>query len=166
MYLTYKEFDKIFFPVYRLVSDNVISDSKGILSVDGVAVDDKNAFGKTLGQRRLTSTYEGSFLKLRSAIPDIISLVKRGAGTYIDFKGRVFIYRKTKYLRLKYYRIDKVIQQGTYSLIQVAEFPTKWEVPRPPPHEYPYIGILLLKDSPFMLYEYSKTREKEARRKI
>ena len=166
MYLTYKSFDKITFPVYRLWSDNLSVDSKGIVSVDGRMIDDRNILKDSLGGRRLLSPLKGNFAKLNRVIPDEIALIQRGSGPYIDRKGKCFVYKKTKMVDLHYHRIHKVETRDTHSLIYLAGVPVAWEVPRPPPETHPFIGMLYLNKLPWKPYVYSTTKEKSTKRKI
>ena len=52
MVITYKDNDKITYPVYVLPSSNwTIAD--GLVTIDGLIVDDRNMEGESLGRRRL-----------------------------------------------------------------------------------------------------------------
>ena len=165
LFLTYRNFDKITFPAYKLPSDNV-SSVDGILTVDGHILDDKNMSGKTLGVRRLQSPHYENMYTPRRIVSDRLPLILRGSGTYIDNAGKVFTYQKTKFCKLKYHRILNIEKKRTYSLLSIAGTPVQWEIPYPPDPEFTYVGVLYKGGHPWLLYEYVKVKKKDTRRKI
>lgn len=164
MNITYKYLNSLNYPVFRLPSDNWGS-RDGLLRVDGLIVDDKNMPGETLGKRRLQTPFR-DLLKLKWAYMNPLALIKEKSGPYIDNTGRVFIYEKTKFCKLDYYKIRKIDKRGHYSLLWLhgINFPT--EIPRPPGPEFRWAGLLHLNDAPWMLYEYSKIRLPKSRKKV
>ena len=162
--LTYKQFNRITFPVYRLPSDNWYS-LDGLLFVDSVIVDDKNQPGKTLGIRRLQTSFK-NILPLEKACQDSLALIKNAAGPYIDSLGKCFLYEKTKWCALRYYRIRKVEKKEVASLLWLADIKFPFTIPRPPPDRVSWAGVLDLDGLPWLLYNYSSEYQKTTRRKV
>ena len=105
MVITYNTSDKITFPVFPLISSNyVVAD--GLVTIDGLLVDDHNMEGESLGRRRLMTPYENLF-PLKRSVNTLVGLIKRSKSFYIDSTGLIFTYEKTKWVRLKYRKIAK-----------------------------------------------------------
>ena len=66
MVLTYKDIQRILFPVFSLPSSNIIL-SDGILYIDNYIIDDRNMEAETLGLRRLKTPMKPLY-KLNKAI--------------------------------------------------------------------------------------------------
>lgn len=164
MRITYKTFNKIQFPAFKINSDNFIA-SDNIIWIDGKVLDDRNMPGKSLGIRRLETPFKGLY-PLKGAAFDEVQLIRSGSGNYIDSKGIIFFYSKTKFVSLKYLKIRKIEKQLTYSIIWVADIPFPFKVPRPPSTDYSWAGVLYIDRFPWLLYEYSTERKKKAVRKI
>ena len=79
---------------------------------------------------------------------------------------RIFIYEKTKSMPLKYLRIKKVIKKEVASLLWVEGCSHPFTIPRPPEQGMNWAGILHLHGLPWMLYEYSETKQKNTHRKV
>ena len=162
--ITFKEFDLIEFPAFKLQTDDIYSENNRLCS-EGLVIDDKNMPGKTMGARRLQTKVEGLY-PLKRAIFDRVSLIRAGGGPYVDNMGRFFIYEKTKFTKVKYLKILRVDKQGDYSRLWFFGLTQPWEVPRPPPEGYPYAGVIFLYDYPWELYEYSQIDRGTIRRKV
>jgi hypothetical protein len=78
MIITYKSLDNIEFPVFKLPSDNW-SVSDGLLTIDGILIDDKNMSGKTLGMRRIQTPLPLG--RLNKSINSIVGIVKNPGNT-------------------------------------------------------------------------------------
>lgn len=164
MYITYRDFRRVTFPVYRLPSDNWYSED-GLLFVDGDIVDDKNMSGKSLGIRR-AQTYFEKLLPLKKSIETPVALIKQTGGPYIDMAGKCFIYEKTKFCQLKYYKIKEVEQKISCSILRVHEIKFAFTIPRPPQPGFSWAGILHIDNTPWLLYEYAESRLPTIRRKV
>jgi hypothetical protein len=164
MLVTYKQFHKITFPAYRLPSDNWHSQD-GLLFIDDILVDDKNMSGDTLGKRRL-QTYFKDLLSIRKAVDSNTALVKQASGPFIDSAGRCFIYEKTKYGKVKYFKIDSIDYNGNLCVLRVKGIKFAFTIPRPPKPGFNWVGILHVDDLPWILYEYADERRKDMRRKV
>lgn len=164
MSLTYKNFSKITFPVYRLPSDDWYS-RDGMLYVDNKLVDDKNQPGDTLGTRRLQTSFK-ELLPLNKAAETIVALIKQTSGSYIDTKGKCFTYIKTKFCQLKYYKIHRVDLKEVASVLWLDGVRIPFTIPRPPPHTVSWAGVLHLDGLPWILYDYAAERPKDTRRKV
>jgi len=164
MVITYKTLDRVEFPIFILPSSNWdLTD--GLLYLDGELVDDRNMSGKTLGQRRLQTPHKG-LLPLRKSINNLVGILKQPNYYFIDSNGAPFIYQKTLMLPLKYRKIRKIERKTTASLIWIDKWKIPFTVPRPPEPEMLWAGVLLLRDYPWIIYEYSENEKKGTRRKV
>lgn len=163
--LTYKNINKISFPVFKLDSDNVdVSD--GITFLNGLVLDDRNMPGKTLGVRRMQTPMRNLY-ELRASINGVVGLAKQvGNNAYIDSKGRVFIYEKTIMCRLVYHKITRVDRKDVASTIFLKGVKQSFEVPRPPADDINYAGVLYFHGLPWKLYEFAEDFKPPARKKI
>lgn len=164
MVITYNTSDKITFPVFPLISSNYIV-ADGLVTIDGLLVDDRNMEGESLGRRRLMTPYENLF-PLKRSVNSLVGLIKRSKSFYIDSTGLIFTYEKTKWVRLRYRKIAKIVPKDRASLLFIHRWKPSFVIPRPPPDEVRYVGILHLHEEPWLLYDYATTQLKDTRRKI
>ena len=164
MVVTYKTYNKITFPVYPLGNSNWdIND--GLVFIDNLIVDDRNMSGETLGIRRLQTPHTNLY-GLKRSIDSLVGVLKQKVISFIDSKGFLFIYEKTKYASLRYIKIDKIVRKATASLLFVHKHSIPFTIPRPPSEEIEYVGVLHLNELPWMLYEYSEIKLKDTKRKV
>ena len=133
--------------------------------MDGRVVDDRNMKGDTLGVRRLQTSYPAMF-PLKRQIDSFNGLLKQNQKTFIDSKGRPFIYEKSTWCTLQYSRIKKKELRDEYCLLWLENTSTPFSVPRPPEANMAFAGVLYLSGLPWILYEYSDSRKKKTRRKV
>lgn len=165
MLITYKNIHDPRYPVFVLPNSNW-SLQDGLLFLDDVVLDDKNMPGETLGIRRLQTPFK-EIVPLKYSIPDPVGLIKHSSYTpYIDFNGKIFLYEKTKWARLQYFKIKKVDKQITHCLLWIARYNSPFVIPRPPPPGYNWAGVITINNFPWMLFDYSKERRKTSRKKI
>jgi len=164
MVIQYKGINKIKFPVYELPSSNW-NRLDGLLFLDGIIVDDLNQKGDTLGVRRLQTPHK-NLLPLRSQIDTFRGIIKTNHKCFIDSNGIPFIYEKTQFCKLKYYRIKDIIQKDTCSLLKLEGIKNSFVIPRPPDMGLTHAGVILWKNIPWVLYDYSETKQKDTRRKV
>jgi len=153
------------FPVYVLPKDTEIDRQDGIVFANGQMLDDRNVSGKTLGSRRLRSSYPTKFV-LNKATHDIPSFLKSAGKNFIDSHGKLFNYEKTKMADLKYHLIKKVQARNTVSIVWIEDINFPFTVLRPPEASMRYAGILYEKTYPWLLYEYCEFWKKDTKRKI
>ena len=115
--------------------------------------------------RRLQTPHKNIF-PLKQQIDNFRGIVKSKDKTFIDTNGTPFIYEKTEFCKLKYYRIKSVIQRDTCSLLKLDGVKQPFVIPRPPAEEMRYAGILHYGPMPWALYEYSEDRRDDTRRKV
>jgi len=162
--VTYKEIKKIKFPVYILPNSNwEIVD--GLLLLDNVVLDDKNMPGATLGIRRLQTPFL-ELVPLKHSIDSLIGILKQTSKSFIDSNGTPFIYQKTMNSYLKYYKIRKIELKDVASVLWLKDINFPFTIPRPPPAEKTWAGVLHMGGLPWLLYEYSEERLKDTRRKV
>lgn len=164
MIITFRDVQRITFPVFQIPSDNW-SYSDGLLFIDDLLLDDTNMPGDTLGVRRVQTPFT-ELLPLRRSLINHVGLLKQSNKNFIDSKGVPFTYEKTKFCKLKYYKIRKVELKGTASLLWMHSITIPFTIPRPPEDGREWAGILHIGDTPWMLYEYSKIKLKDTRRKV
>lgn len=164
MIVTYKEVKKIKFPVFILPSSNwELID--GLLLIDNQVVDDKNMPGASLGIRRLQTPFT-ELVSVKHSIDSLIGILKQNTKYFIDSNGTPFIYQKTMTSSLKYYKIRKIELKGTASVLWLKDIISPFTVPRPPPRETTWAGVLHIGGLPWLLYEYSEEKLKDTRRKV
>jgi len=162
--ITYRDLTKVTYPAYPLDIDNTqLLD--GLLFLDGQIVDDRNMPGKTLGLRRLQSPMKNLYPLNKGAL-DLVSIIRRPSGSYIDSLGKMFTYTKTKFVSLKYSKIRKVEAKDTHSVLWISGFNFPFKIPRPPNPKFTWAGILYVNGYPWQLYSYSETKVKDSIRKI
>jgi len=164
MAITYRTIHKLSFPVWNLHSGDW-ERADGLLFIGGQCVDDSNQPGTSLGIRRMQTSYPHIY-PLKRALTSHNGILKQTTKYFIDNNGVPFKYEKTKFLDLKYLKIEKVTYKGSASLLGIKGHRTPFTVPRPPSAGYDWAGILHLNGLPWMLYEYSETKLKDTRRKV
>lgn len=164
MIYTYKDVQHVTFPVFLLPNDNW-SFSDGLLFIDNQIVDDTNMKGSTLGVRRAQTPHE-EVLPLRKSILNLTGIIKQKATAFIDTKGVPFIYEKTIWCKLKYYKIRKIERKEVASVLWVVGVNFPFLIPRPPYSGMTWAGIIHLKELPWFLYEYSEEKLKDTKRKV
>jgi len=164
MIVTYRNTDKVQFPVFLLGSGNW-SKADGLLFLDNEIVDDKNQRGTTLGARRMQTPHKNLYV-LKRMLMSHNGLLKQSTKYFIDNKGMPFIYEKTKFAKLKYLKIKEVQLKDTAALVKVKGYNAPFTVPRPPTTGYDWAGVLHLNGFPWMVYEFSETKLKDSRKKV
>ena len=164
MIITYRDVQHVTFPVYQIPSNNWTY-SDGLLFVDDLLVDDTNQPGETLGLRRLQTPFR-DIMRLNRALINHVGVIKQTNKTFIDSRGMPFIYEKTQFCKLKYYKIRRVEHREVASLLWVHKVTIPFTIPRPPYEGRSWAGILHQGDAPWMLYEYAEEKLKDTRRKV
>lgn len=164
MVIQYKNINKLRFPVYILPSGNW-ERQDGLLFLDGAIVDDRNMVGDTLGLRRLQTPHKNLY-SLKHQVDDFRGVIKSNEKHFIDTNGIPFIYEKTEFCKLKYYRIKSIVQKDTVSLLKLHGVKQPFVIPRPPASDMRYAGVLHYGTLPWVLYEYSEDRREDTRRKV
>ena len=164
MVIYYNTINKVRFPIYSLESGNW-DRSDGILFLDGEILDDKNMPGDTLGIRRLQTPHKNLYV-LKYQLDDFRGLVKSTRKNFIDSNGIPFIYEKTQFCKLKYYRIKNVVKKETCAILYLYGVKVSFIIPRPPPEEMRYAGLLHYHGLPWVLYTYAVESKKETRKKV
>ena len=164
MVLTYKDLDKVSFPVYKMESGDWTR-ADGLLFMNDQLVDDTNQEGETLGVRRMQTPFKDKYA-LKNAIMSPNGILKQNTLYFIDSKGTPFGYLKTLMCKMKYLEITEVVPKGGATIIRVKGIKQPFTVPRPPDSSMRWAGILHLHGLPWMLYEYSDTKLKDTRRKV
>ena len=163
MIVNYRHIPNISWPIYRLDSDD-ITITDGLVFVGHEIVDDRNMPGATLGLRRLQSPHLNKYA-LRKGTYLIPELLKHRH--WVDSKGKIITYEKTKVVALKYHLIKKVEKKDTCSIIWVSGVPFPFEVRNPPSDLAKFCRILYLdKINPWLIYDFTQEKGKDTVRKI
>jgi len=164
MLISYKSINKIRFPVYEIPNSNW-SRADGLLFLDGIIVDDLNQKGDTLGIRRLQTPHK-NLLPLKVQIDTFRGIIKNNNKCFIDSNGIPFIYEKTEFCKLKYYKIKDVVPKESCSHLKLDGLKNSFVIPRPPPMGLTYAGVIHWKGLPWILYDYAEEKQKNTRRKV
>ena len=164
MVIQYKSINKVKFPVYILPSGNW-ERQDGLLFLDGKIVDDRNMSGDTLGIRRVQTPHR-NLHPLKHQVDNFRGMIKSKEKHFIDTNGIPFIYEKSEFCKLKYYKIKDVVQKESLSLLKLYGVKQPFVIPRPPASEMRYAGVLHYGTLPWVLYEYSEDRREDTRRKV
>lgn len=121
--------------------------------------------GATLGIRRLQTPHK-DLLPLRHCIDSHVGIIKQRQKHFIDSKGFIFIYEKTKMCEIKYFKIRKVEQKELASLLWLKGVKQPFTIPRPPRLGCSWAGVLHLHGLPWMLYDYAEEEQPLRRRKV
>lgn len=170
---------EITFPVFRLGEVEPIVENGATfylsLSEDGDErtyhlrlIDDKKIKGKSLATRRIALITNGRKVqRISRAFFFIGDFLKASKSTtwFIDYKGILFNYKKSKYVPLTYKKIDKTIRLPSGgAIIEVAG--TRYKVLFAPKVDELYVGLLIIGTGQSLLYGVYKEKHKDSRRMI
>jgi hypothetical protein len=165
MLINYKKLGLVNFPIFALPSDDIHGCDGLVRFGNNPIIDDLNQIGKTLGARRLQTPHKT--YKLNRVIYDIPELLKApNAKAWIDNKGYIFIYERTKFVRVKCHKILAVNYKGTGSTLKIQGAVAPVLLKRPPPKGMPWVLMMHLNNNPWLPYEYSREYCTPFRRKI
>jgi hypothetical protein len=162
MIKTFKDFHTLKFPLYVLPSEDWYVIDR-VLFINEQIVDERNMPGETLGLRRLQCGRK-DLLPLTKAILSIPDLTHCRTKFFIDNAGKPFIYQKTISSKLKTYRIKRVDQKETASVMWLYDWPAPITVPRPPEAEY--VRMLHYQKAPWIVYDYVRQPVKDTYRRV
>lgn len=162
--ITYRQIRNVEFPVFALPKGELYF-KDGLLTINDAVIDDKNMSGKSLGMRRLQT--EHKLKRLNRSIADLESLIASGYNTFIDSSGRIFKYNKTKYLKVKYHKINNIELCENFSKLYVYGIDNAFILQRPPQDGEEWAGILYIDDKyPWSLYKLSTNKLPEHKKKV
>lgn len=161
------------FPVYRL-GRNPPTKNEGVsFYIRGnkpLIVDDSNISEDTLAKRRLhlSIVEKAPMYRLKQAIFFIADLIKLSGPNqwFIDSKGKVFRYLKTKHVPLVFRKITKVLRQPGCCLVEVQGINGRHMSLFHPLEGQNYAGFLRLSPKTYVLYGFFEEQYKDTRRKI
>jgi hypothetical protein len=166
MIVTLQNVHKLKFPVYMLPSEDW-ERSDGLVFMEGLILDDRNMEGETLGIRRLQTPFQKSLFQLNKSFPSLVALALQKSGKcYIDSRGTCFIYEKTVFCDVKYHEISKVTRKEYVSTLTLKGIKSTFQIPRPPPDGTEWAGVLYYHGLPWKLFDFSKTKKKDIRKKV
>jgi len=107
-----------------------------------------------------------NLMPIRGSLGSLVGILKQTSKTFIDSRGVPFLYEKTRSCSLRYYRIKRVEQKDSASVLWLKGVSFPFKVPRPPTTNLQWAGILHLGNRPWLLYEYSQEKLADTRRKV
>lgn len=153
---------RVRFPVYKVPSENYYY-RDGILFLNETVLDDRNQPGGSIGVRRLQTPHK--LFNLRHCYQEFIDLVDETPNIYIDSKGLVFFYKKTKNQKVISYRIQRREILDTHTRIWVKGINFCFIV-NEPNYGKEWVQILHLNRLPWLLYSLSEDKLEPFNRKI
>lgn len=156
---TITNLSQVSFPVFRLTnrkpeikdgvvyySNTYLNQDDNTLSTNIKIVDNLEEPGVTLAQRRLAMTAKSApIYPLRVAIYYLGDFIKLAKSNYwfIDNNGKVFTYKKTTSVKLRFRKVRSVIpSKTTGSIIEVEGLPDRFKTLFIPKDHLKYAGIL------------------------
>lgn len=171
---------QISFPVFQLNTNNPVVENgvimyiRSTLTEDDIIkheyqiVDDKTVEGDTLAKRRLKLYIAGVNLKpIKRAIYFIGDLIKLATPKmyFIDSKGLLFKYSKTRTVRLVFRKITKVIAiPDGGAILEIQGFPNRFKCLYAPRREERYAGVLVDKISAILYGIYTEKYDDTVRK--
>lgn len=167
MNITYDKLKKVTFPVYIVPKGNW-SKVDGLLLLDDRIMDDTNMPGSSMGIRRMqTHTALKDLVPVKKAIVNYAGIFKNSANnSYIDSTGIPFVYTRTRFSKLKSYKIRKIERKEVASVLWVNGLDAPFTLIRPPESGMAWVSILHLGSFPWVVYGFSEERLPDARKKI
>lgn len=161
--LTYDQIlRKVLFPVYKVdAEDFYLRD--GLVLVNEQVLDDTNQRGQTVGARRLQTPHK--LKKITKTYEEFLDIVRDNPTMLMDNNGKLFSYEKSKFEKIKSYRIKKKELKDTHTRIWLHEVNFAFIIPRPPLGQE-WAQVLTLNNRPWLLWGFSETKLPETRRKI
>jgi len=168
---------EISFPVYKLDKLKPAEESGVVFYVKNDSiyiVDDKSIPKETLGGRRLqlqSQNFEEkkfNIYKLKQAIFFLGDFIKVAVSNqwFIDSKGNIFTYTKTKSVPLIFKRITQILPIKTGgAILEIEDMSTRYKCLYKPTNEK-YAGLLQLSPREFILYGVYNELHKNTVRKI
>ena len=162
-HITWKQYNKINFPIFPLPSTDIYSEDGLIRSCEtDKVIDDLNQRGLTLGSRRLNSPH--NLQRIPRFCGDSIDFFHTSAKAYIDNYGFIFVYERTLFTDVKFHKILKLKESEASTLLKVESVPFPVKVLRPT--TFSWVGMLYIGKHPWIPYEYSTSYCKPLKRKI
>lgn len=144
-----------------------ITNEDGVLTAhtkydEHLIVDNLNLYGDTLGRRRLSVT--GKLLRLTSQFYTLKDMLNSKYGKFINNRGKVFTYTKTRTVNINYYCITKAVPtEGIGFSLYCKEF--NYPIISPQYKYEKYMGLMDLYNGK-VLYELTDEKKKDTWRKI
>jgi hypothetical protein len=165
MYKSFKDINKIKFPVYALPSSDWYRQDGVLFINDGKVLDDSNMPGETLGVRRIQCGRK-DLQPLRRAYTAYPSMLASKKKIFIDSKGTPFIYTKTNTCPLKYHRVKRIELKDDLSTVWLEDIPNPFTIPRPPYGDARYARVLYFNGYPWLIYDFALQRGKDSFKRV
>lgn len=159
-------FSNIHWPVWiirahEIIAGGLVTDAKGIRRLD--LTDKSDPFPIRRIKAKKLKDY--NVYPLRKPIWNVRDLVTSGNLTFVDYEGKVFYYKKTKFYPLIYRKIIYKKYTESSTVFKVHGIHTVFEVKGKLNLKGEYAGILII-DKGYLFYELSKTKKKDTKRKV
>src|SRR5574343_176795 len=160
---------EISWPIYKVGTIRP-SDEDGVLffiiNDKYYILDDNSISEDTLAKRRLKLLTSGiNLYKLKTAIfflGDFLKISKPSTW-FIDSNGKIFRYKKSRYVKLTCKKITKIIPSTSCTYIEAYGLPGRFISLFSPTIEEKYAGFLVI-DKAYVFYGYYRERFEDCRR--
>jgi len=159
------------FPLYPLNGpEEILKRGTDLYCEDGDGnfwyLDDKSCSGSTLGARRIQMASRGyNLFRLRNPLLSYQELLSKDYKKFIDAKGDVFTYTKTKFVPLVSHKIKRVVPHVDGFVISLEGVHCKF-ISQSAPYRHLKFAQVLHVDRGFILYGFSESKLAESRKKI
>ena len=99
------------------------SNIKGSISLQGAVIDDRNTYGSSLGERRLSTPLKNLY-DLKYQISNFGGLIKHRGRFYVDSNGKFFIYENKENILKETLKKNYNIKLNNYQSIHYKILPT------------------------------------------
>lgn len=158
------------FPIYAITNNyKRIYEDLNVLFIETptgrYVLDNKNMLGKTIGERRLKITNSKLYIP-RKIFYTLAQMLNSKYSTFIDNYGKVFNYKKSKFVPLVYYKVEDITRaKDGECILEIPEINYSYKTTCKNAYGILYLGLLCT-DFGYIPYEFSEIYKKPSRRKI
>lgn len=168
-------FWQIQFPIFPIAKEHCIQTIDNCLIVEDLegnhrVLDNMSMPGETLGLRRLqhqasVDIFSKKLFKLSKPLYSIIDILHTTASKFIDSKGKIFNYTKSKFFKLESFKIQEFIEVSEGYIIKVHGIHCSFFLNRAPHVDEKFARVLRV-GMGYLLYELEREYRKPSRLKL
>lgn len=158
------------FPIYTITkSYKNIWEEGNILYIEtpyGISIlDNKNMDGNTVGKRRIKIN-NSRLYRPRKVYYNISQMIHSKDSTFMDTHGKVFKYKKTEMVPLKYHKVGSITRaQDGECVLEVPKINFSYKTTCRNAYTIEYVGLLHTKFG-YIVYDFTDIKKPDTRRKI
>ena len=157
------------FPIYAIAKNyKRIWEDLNVLYIETdsgtYVLDNRNMEGDSLGARRLRLKGSDMFIP-RKVYYNVSQLVHSSYKDFIDNSGKVFKWKMSTNVPLKYHKVRKLVETDNGCIIHLKDIEFPQLVNCRIAHVVKYVGVLHTNDG-YIVYEYCEAQKKDTYRKI